>query len=111
MRELLHRLKNEGCFETVFVDLEGASTPADAVAETGFQASAAQGAWDRIRSLFANVLPADVEIGGRIPALADANLRVKLRAGIDAGNWRHKGDQVFALAGKSRRSPRTSGGT
>ena len=103
VRELLHRLKDEGRFETIFVDLEGASTPADAVAEIGFQASAAQGAWGRITSLFANVLPAEVEVGGRVPALAGADLRVKLRAGVDDGNWRHKGDEVFAaLAGNGR---------
>ena len=103
VRELLRRLKDEGRFETIFVDLEGASTPADAVAEIGFQASTAQGAWDRIKSLFANVLPSEVEIGGRVPALAGADLRVKLRAGVDAGSWPHKGDQVFAaLAGNGR---------
>ena len=103
VRELLRRLKVEGRFETIFVDLEGASTPADAVAEIGFQSRAAQGAWGRIKSLFANVLPEEVEVGGRVPALADADLRVKLRAGVDAGNWRHKGDEVFAaLAGNGR---------
>ena len=103
VRELLRRLKDEGSFETIFVDLEGASTPADAIAEIGFQSRSAQGAWGRIKSLFANVLPAEVEVGGRIPALADADLRVKLRAGVDAGNWRHRGDEVFAaLAGKGR---------
>ena len=103
VRELLRRLKDEGRFETIFVDLEGASTPADAVAEIGFQASGAQGAWGRIKSLFANVLPAEVEVDGRVPALAGADLRVKLRAGVDAGSWPHKGDQVFvALAGNGR---------
>ena len=103
VRELLRRLKVEGRFETIFVDLEGASTPADAIAEIGFQSRSAQGAWGQIKSLFANVLPAEVEIGGRIPALADADLRVKLRAGVDAGNWRQKGDEVFAaLAGNGQ---------
>ena len=103
VRELLRRLAHEGCFETIFVDLEGASTPADAVAEIGFQSRSAQGAWGRIKRLFANVLPAEVEVGGRVPALAGADLRVKLRAGVDDGNWRHKGDEVFAaLAGNGR---------
>ena len=54
VRELLRRLKDEGRFETIIVDLEGASTPADAVAEIGFQSRSAQGVWDRIRFLFAN---------------------------------------------------------
>ena len=49
VRELLRRLKDEERFETIFVDLEDASTPADAVAEIGFQARSAQGAWGRIR--------------------------------------------------------------
>ena len=103
VRELLRRLKDEGRFETIFVDLEDASTPADAIAEIGFQSRAAQGAWGRIKSLFANVLPKEVEVGGRVPALADADLWVKLRAGVDAGNWRHRGDEVFAaLAGNGR---------
>ena len=103
VRELLRRLKVGGNFETVFVDLEGAFTPADAISEIGFRSRSAQGAWDRIKSLFANVLPAEVEVGGRVSALADADLRVKLRAGVDAGNWRHRGDEVFAaLAGNGR---------
>ena len=103
VRELLRRLKDAGDFETIFVDQEGASTPADAIAEIGFQSRAAQGAWSRIKSLFANLLPAEVEIGGRVPVLTDTDLRVKLRAGIDAGNWRSKGDEIFtALAGNGR---------
>ncbi len=101
VRELLRRLADEGRFATIFVDLEGAADPADAIAEIGFRSRPAQGAWGRIKSLFANVLPAEAEIGGRIP-LTDADLRVKLRAGVDAGNWRHKGDKVFAaLAGNA----------
>ena len=92
-RELLRRLDDEGTFETIFVDLEAASTPADAIAEIAFQAKAAQGAWHRIRQLFKNVLPQETEVSGKV---AGTELRVKLRAGVDAGNWRHTGDQIFA---------------
>ena len=105
VRELLRRLADEGRFETIFVDLESASTPADAIAEIGFRSRSAQGVWGQVRSLFANVLPAEAEVGvrGRVPALADADLRMKFRAGVDAGNWPHKGDEVFtALAGSGR---------
>ena len=100
VRELLRRLADEGRFETIFVDLEAASDPADAIAEIGFQSRSAQGAWGRVKSLFASALPEEAEAGGRI---LGADLRVKFRAGIDAGNWRHKGDRLFAaLAGGER---------
>ena len=39
VRELLRRLKDEDSFETIFVDLEDALTPADAIAEIGVQSS------------------------------------------------------------------------
>ena len=93
VRELLRRLDDEGTFETIFVDLEAAGTPADAIAEIAFQAKAAQGAWHRVRQLFKNVLPQETEVSGKV---AGTELRVKLRAGVDAGNWRHMGDQIFA---------------
>ena len=93
VRELLRRLRDEGQFETVFVDLEDATSPAGTIAEIAFQARAVQGAWRRIGQLFKNFLPKETEISGR---LEGAELRVKLRAGVDAGTWQHKGDQLFA---------------
>ena len=93
VRELLRRLDDAGTLATIFVDLEAASTPADAIAEIAFQAKAAQGAWHRVRQLFKNVLPQETEVSGKV---AGTELRVKLRAGVDAGNWRHRGDQIFA---------------
>lgn len=93
VRELLRHLDGEDAFETIFVDLEAADTPADAIAEIAFQARAVQGAWRRIGQLFKNFLPKEAEISGR---LEGAELRVKLRAGVDAGTWQHKGDQLFA---------------
>ncbi len=56
VREFLRRLRAEGSFETVFVDLEAADSAADAVAEIASQARHVQGAWRRIRSGFANAL-------------------------------------------------------
>ena len=92
VRELLRRLKQGGQCETIFVDLEAAASPADAVAEIAFQSRALLDKWSQIRQMFATVLP-ETEISGTVPG---TDLKVKLRAGVDAGNWQHKGDQVFA---------------
>ena len=93
VRELLRRLKSEGCFETIFVDLEGARTPADAIAEIGVRSKSVQGVQHKLKSWLANTLREAVD---RVDTLAVSEVQVKLRAGIDAGNWQQKGDEVFA---------------
>ena len=101
VRELLRRLTADGEFEPIFVDLEDANTSEDAVAEIAVQSRRAHLAWDRIKSGFVNVLR---ELGDRVDSVSLSDVQVKLRAGIDRGNWRQKGDEVFAaLAGHDRR--------
>ena len=100
VRELLRRLAAEGTIETVFVDLEDAADAADAIAAIGAEAKSVEGAWRRIGSLFANALQG---VGERVEELAIVDARVKLRAGIDAGNWRRKGDGVFSVLAESDR--------
>ena len=96
LREHLRRLSGASDFETVFVDLEDATSVADAVAEIATASMSVRRAWDRIRAGFSNVLGG---LGGQIDTLGVGDVHVKLRAGIDAGNWRQKGDDVFrALA-------------
>ena len=93
VRELQRRLGRTGAFDVVFVDLEAATNPADAIAEIGVQAKSVRAAWDRIRNSFTNLL---WNAGDRIEELSLADLQVKLRAGIDAGNWSQRGDAIFA---------------
>ncbi|MDE0271114.1 MAG: hypothetical protein OXH92_01125 [Bryobacterales bacterium] len=101
VRELLRRLAADGEFEPIFVDLEAANTSEDAIAEIAVQSRHAHVAWDRIKSGFVNVLR---ELGDRVDTLSLSDIQVKLRAGIDRGNWRQKGDEIFAaLAGHERR--------
>ena len=100
VRELLRRLAREGDFETVFVDLGDVGSAADAIVEIGVQSRHAQRAWRRIKSGFANVLR---EVGDRVDTLSVSDVRVKLRAGIDAGSWRQKGDEVCAALAESDR--------
>ena len=100
VRELLRRLKDEGCFETIFVDLEDALTPADAISEIGVQSRSVQGVQRKLKSWLANTLREAVD---RVDTLAVSEVQVKLRAGIDAGNWRQKGDEVFAALAENDR--------
>ena len=100
VRELLRRLAAERRFETVFVDLEDVGTAADAVVEIGVQSRRIQSAWGRIKSSFSNTLR---EVGDRVDTLAVGEVRVKLRAGVDAGNWRQKGDNVCAALAENER--------
>ena len=100
VRELQRRLRETGEFETVFVDLEAAMVSADAIAEIGVQARTLGGAWSRIKGGFDNFLQ---DAGERLEELAVADIKVKLRAGISAGNWQQRGDVVFAALASSDR--------
>ena len=100
VRELFRRLDDEGSFETVFVDLEAAATAADAVAEIVVQARSAHGVWTRLKTGMASLMPG---IRDSVDELGVSELRVKLRAAMDPGSWRHKGDAVFAALAENER--------
>ncbi|MCY3745462.1 MAG: ATP-binding protein [Acidobacteria bacterium] len=100
VRELFRRLNDEGRLETVFVDLEGAATAADAVAEIVVQARSAHDVWTRLRTGVANVVPG---IRDAVDELGVSELRVKLRATLDPGSWRQKGDAVVASLASNER--------
>ena len=93
VRETLRRLQEGGEFEPLFVDLEDAAGPEDAIAEIVAQTLAAQGSWLPIKNAFANFLE---QAGNRIEELEVREVRFKLRAGIDRGNWKERGDAVFS---------------
>ena len=103
VRELLRRLRVQGRVDTIFVDLEAANTPADAIAEIAVQSRAVRGVWSRLKSWLANYRSTELELGGGVDALGNPELRVKLRAGIDAGNWQLKGDELFAALAENAR--------
>ena len=100
VRELLRRLRETGDLEVVFIDVQAAIDTADMIAELSARARSVQGAWGRIKSSFANTLKG---VDSRIEELSFSDLKVKLRAGIDTGNWLQQGDAVFsALASNER---------
>lgn len=91
VRELLRQLNEIGDHSAIFVDLEGARDAADAIAEIGVESMPLRGVWHQIQAAFANALRK-----AGIEELAVADVRVKLRSALDAGNWSQKGDEVFA---------------
>ena len=93
VREVLRRLDERGDFETVFVDLEDASTAADAVVEVAARSRDIRSVRTRVQDWFRKSSTATVD---RIDELGIPELKVKLRAGTDAGRWRTQGDALFA---------------
>ena len=89
VRELLRRLEASGRFDTVFADLEGGSTAADATADIWNQARKTSGFWHRTQHRLR-------QLGNRIEALEAADIRVQLRADVNAGNWRARGESILA---------------
>ena len=100
VRELLRRLENRGDFETVFVDLEDSSTAADAVVEIAAASRQVRGLWTRVKNWAGKASTSTMD---RIDELGISELRVRLRAGIDAGRWRAQGDALFASLAASEK--------
>ncbi len=96
VRELLRILEESGQFDTVFADLEGGSTPADAITEIWNQARTTSGFWRRMHHGLR-------QLGARIEALEAADIRVRLRADVNAGNWRARGERVVAALARGDR--------
>ncbi len=100
VRESLRRLKIDGEFDIIFVDLEDASDPADAIAEIAAQSKSVQGIWKKVRGCFIEGLK---NLGERVDSVAVSELRLQLRAGIAAGNRWRKGDEVFSALAENER--------
>ena len=100
VRELLRRLGEDGHYETIFVDLEDAQNAEDAITEIAVQAQSVQTAWQRVAAWPGNFAQS---VGQRVEELGVSELRVRLRASVDAGSWRRRGDDVFGgLAAHNR---------
>lgn len=100
VREFLRRTGLGGNFETIFVDLEDAADPADAIAELAAQTWKTRGGWARIKSGFRRLASG---ITGNIDSLGLSELRIQFRAQINAGNRWRKGDEVFAALAACKR--------
>ena len=98
VRELLERFKADGEVEGFFVDLEACRTAEDAIAEIASRPGVAS-EW---KNWLGSVANGDIELGGSVTVL-EQEVKLKIRAGLNAGNWQHKGDQILGrLAGRRK---------
>ena len=93
VRETLRRLDAAKQITPLFVDLEDARDPQDAIAEIATQTTTAQGLWHRVRRGFANILQ---HTGEYLEEVGIGELKAKLRGGIDRGTWKQRGSDLFA---------------
>ena len=96
IRELFCRFEEVGEFVPVFVDLEAAINPEDAIAEIGTQCRKFDGVWGRVRRAFGG-------LAARVDEVDVADLRLKLRSEVDAANWSQCGDLPFEILAASEK--------
>ena len=57
-----------------------------------------KGIWTKTKELFANIL---AKLGSSVDTLKLSELSISLRAGLSAGNWASKGDELFEILASS----------
>jgi len=92
MREAARRIEIEGDRIPLFVDLQKAASPADAIVELSLATRHYAPLWAKTKSVFGNIL---TSIRENVETLQLNEVSVTLRAGLNAGNWAAKGDELF----------------
>ena len=88
MQELGRQFQDDG-WTFVFCDVEGAECPEDVTAEMAYSARIVQSRTKRFVGGMGR------RIGKSIEELSVYNFRIKIRAGIDAGNWKSHGKNLL----------------
>ncbi len=89
MKEVARR--SQRSFICLYVDLQKAESPSDAVVELSLATREYEPAWKRFSSVFQNVLKDTVD------TIKVNDLSVVLRSGLTSANWRSKGDELFQI--------------
>ncbi|HIJ65739.1 MAG TPA: ATP-binding protein, partial [Candidatus Hydrogenedentes bacterium] len=92
MQEAARRLG--GRFTCLFVDVQKAASPSDAIVELSKAIYPHKKVWKKAVSVFGNVAQ---ELADRIEKVNIGQIGVKLRAGLTEGNWVAKGDELLAI--------------
>jgi hypothetical protein len=84
----------------LFVDLQKARTPEDAIVELSLAVKPHASLWSKTKDLFGNILKSAVEA---IDKLDVGELGVTLRAGLTSSSWAQKGDQLLTILAESEK--------
>jgi len=96
MKELKRQLNDR--YICLFIDLQKASTSADAIVELSLALKPIDSLWGKTTKLFSNAMNSMVE---GVEELNLGEVGIKLRGGLHSGNWREKGDSLFSILAKS----------
>ena len=92
-RELGRRLTESGGWITLFTDIEDATCPEDVIADIARAAQPVRSIVSRLSNMAQRALGAVEEVGA-------GEFRVKVRAELNAGNWRDKGERLLLACAK-----------
>lgn len=98
MREAARRLEER--YLCLFVDWQKARSAADAVVDLSLEIRPHHNLWEKSRSVFSNILDRLSEAVERVDL---GELGITLRAGLNSGNWKDKGDRLFAILAASEK--------
>ena len=98
LHEVARRLNGE--YVCLFVDLQKHASGADAVVELSLATHPHKPLWLKSTELFSNVFG---KVKDAVEEIEAGELSVKLRAGLTAGDWRDKGDQLFRILAASEK--------
>jgi len=92
MHEVACRLESR--YLCLFMDLQKARCAADAVVELSLATHPHKPLWRKSIEVFSNILG---KVKGTIEKIEIKELGIRIRAGLNAGNWVEKGDQLFSI--------------
>lgn len=98
MREVSRRLQEK--YTCLFVDFQRASDSPDAMVELSLALKPYRSLWDKTKKVFSNITCTVIE---NIEKINIKEIGITLRAGLTAGNWREKGDQLFSVLASEER--------
>ncbi len=99
VRELERRLTDSGAWVTLFTDVEDATCPEDVIADIARAAYPVRPIVSRLGSL-AGLRRRAAEA---VEEIGVSGFRLKIRAGLDAGNWRRHGERLLQACAENER--------